>query len=62
MKVFTKFWRSDKSISMNPNGMGLKLYLAREIIHRHKGKIYLESDGKDTGSTFYIELPLVKKK
>jgi hypothetical protein len=31
------------------------------VIELHNGKIRVESDGDDKGSTFYIELPLVKE-
>lgn len=61
MKIFNKFYRSKEAILMNPNGMGLKLYLSKTIIKRHKGEIYLESNGKDRGTTAYIKLPLNKK-
>lgn len=62
MKIFNKFYRSKEAILMNPNGMGLKLYLSKAIIKRHRGEIYLESEGKDKGSVAYIKLPLEKKK
>lgn len=58
MRIFDRFYRSKQAVLMNPDGMGLKLYLSRSIIRRHGGKIYAESKGKDKGSTFYMELPL----
>lgn len=61
-KVFQKFYRIyDKDIP-NVKGTGLGLYWAREIIKTHKGKISVHSDGKGKGTTFRIELPVVKKK
>lgn len=62
MRIFSRFYRSKKAVLMNPDGMGLKLYLSRQIIRRHKGKIYVNSKGKDKGSTFFIELPFIKKR
>jgi PAS domain S-box-containing protein len=54
--IFERFHRAenfDRSIS----GLGIGLYLAREIILRHGGSIWAESqEGK--GSTFSVELPL----
>lgn len=58
MRIFSKFYRSKKAILMNPDGMGLKLYLSKQIIRRHNGKLGAFSLGRDKGSTFYMKLPL----
>ncbi|ETB63853.1 MAG: Signal transduction histidine kinase [Parcubacteria bacterium RAAC4_OD1_1] len=58
--LFSKFYRGKRAKLMNTDGMGLKLYLSKEIIKRHKGKIYAKSKGKDMGSTFFIEIPFAK--
>jgi signal transduction histidine kinase len=42
-------------------GSGFGLYFANMVIGLHNGNIRVESDGEDKGSTFYIELPLVKE-
>lgn len=62
MRLFSRFFRTKNGVLMNPDGMGLKLYLSRQIIKRHKGRIYATSKGKDKGSTFFVELPFIKKK
>lgn len=52
-KIFERFERA----STNASGLGLGLYITRQIIELHKGKIRAESElGK--GSCFIIELPL----
>lgn len=56
-KMFSKFFRTRKSTLMNPDGVGLKLYLSEKIVARHKGKLYAKSKGHDKGATFFIELP-----
>jgi signal transduction histidine kinase len=39
-------------------GAGLGLSLCKSIIEAHHGKIWVESEGNNKGSQFYIELPL----
>lgn len=56
--LFQKFARGNGS-RMNTSGSGLGLYLGREIMKAHKGKIYIESPGPDKGSTFSFELDAV---
>jgi two-component system sensor histidine kinase VicK len=58
-KVFQRFYRAESEHIKTVSGFGIGLYLASEIIQRHKGKIWVESDG-ETGSVFYFSLPLSK--
>ena len=61
-KIFQKFHRIyDKDIP-NVKGTGLGLYVVREIIKNHKGKIYAFSNGKGKGANFKIELPIYIEK
>jgi len=58
-KLFAKFARASNATAMYTDGSGLGLFIVKEIIEGHKGKVWVESEmGK--GSTFYISLPLVK--
>jgi two-component system, OmpR family, phosphate regulon sensor histidine kinase PhoR len=60
-KVFDKFHRIYDSSIPNVKGTGLGLYLVREIIRQHGGKITLSSYGKNTGATFRIRLPVYRE-
>jgi len=58
MKIFSRFYRGKKAALAYPDGMGLRLYLSKQIITLHRGKIYAKSKGRDKGAVFFIELPL----
>lgn len=58
IRIFSKFYRNKRAILMNPDGIGLKLYLSKKIIKRHKGQIYVKSKGLNKGTTFFVDLPL----
>ena len=57
-KVFGKFYRVQNKETQNIEGAGLGLYLTREIVKNHKGKIKATSEGQGKGSTFTVSLPI----
>lgn len=57
--LFEKFVRARGASGVNVNGTGLGLYVARQMVEAHKGKIWAESEGKGKGSTFIVELPTI---
>jgi PAS domain S-box-containing protein len=59
-RIFEQFYRViDKDEKTFP-GMGIGLHLSQEIINRHGGEIWVESE-KGIGSTFSFSLPLLNK-
>ncbi|TZF83105.1 PAS domain S-box protein [Pedobacter sp. BS3] len=53
--IFSRFYRVENS-NATVSGLGIGLYLSHEIIERHQGRIWVESElGK--GSTFWFALP-----
>ena len=58
--LFSKFVRARGANKINTSGTGLGLYVAKQMVEAHKGKIWAESKGKGTGSKFIVELPLKK--
>ena len=57
--LFQKFARGDGA-RLNTTGSGLGLYLAKEIIEAHKGRVWVESEGVNKGSSFFMELDATK--
>jgi signal transduction histidine kinase len=56
--LFNKtFERGQEAQQVFVTGRGIGLFVAKEIITAHNGKIWAESAGEGQGSTFYIELP-----
>lgn len=56
-QVFEQFFRVAGTREETFPGLGLGLYVSAEIIQRHGGKIWVESE-KGSGSTFCFTLPL----
>jgi len=55
--IFERLYQDPNSVDGNRNGLGLGLYIAKEVIERHGGKIWLASE-PGQGSTFSFTLPL----
>ena len=59
--LFDKFSRGTGTALVHTEGTGLGLYVAKQMINLHKGKIWAKSKGKGKGSEFYFTLPVVSK-
>lgn len=55
-RIFDRYYRSESEHTRNISGFGVGLYLSAEIVRRHNGRIWVESE-KGKGSTFYFTLP-----
>ena len=56
--IFERFYRIHNTASQHFSGIGLGLYVAKAIIDRHGGHIWLSSN-QGTGSVFHFTLPRV---
>jgi signal transduction histidine kinase len=54
-KIFSRFYRVEGTGSTF-SGLGIGLYISKDIILKHNGRIWVESESGH-GSTFYFELP-----
>jgi len=55
--IFGLFYQAEDPVSRKSGGMGLGLFISREIVTRHGGRIWAES-APQQGSTFSVSLPL----
>jgi two-component system CheB/CheR fusion protein len=56
-KIFDRLYQVTDPEEKTYPGLGLGLYISKEIIERHNGKIWVESEGKGKGAIFIFTLP-----
>jgi signal transduction histidine kinase len=55
--LFTEGGHGAESLKINVDSTGFGLYIVKNIIEAHGGKVWAESEGAGKGSTFIVELP-----
>jgi len=58
-KIFNAFEQGQTSITRRFGGLGLGLAISKAMVDAHRGKIRVESPGKDKGATFVVRLKTV---
>ncbi|MEX2045980.1 MAG: hybrid sensor histidine kinase/response regulator [Chloroflexota bacterium] len=56
-KIFGLFYRSPDPRADHVGGLGLGLYISREIVSQHHGRLWAERNA-EAGTTFHVTLPL----
>ncbi len=57
-KIFARFYQADATSRRPYAGVGLGLFICRQIIKAHNGRIWAENR-PEGGSAFTFELPLI---
>lgn len=55
--LFSKFFRDKQAKSVHTEGAGIGLFIVKNIIEHHGGKVGYSTDGGNKGSTFFFTLP-----
>src|SRR5256886_4137456 len=58
-QIFNAFEQGQTSITRRFGGLGLGLAISKAMVDAHRGKIRVESPGRDKGATFIVELKTV---
>lgn len=60
-RVFNRFFRASTAVKTETEGTGLGLFLVKNIIEAHGGKIWFKTI-ENKGSTFFFALPIARRK
>lgn len=58
-QVFERFRQAESSTARSASGLGLGLFIARQLIEAQGGSIRAESGGPGAGATFTVRLPVI---
>ena len=56
-RCFSRFGKFEREGDVIAEGSGVGLYMVHELANHHNGKVWVESEGRDKGSKFFVEFP-----
>ena len=60
-KIFDRLYQEERALATNRKGLGLGLHITKELVSRHGGRIWVESE-PNKGSAFHFTLPVFSLK
>ncbi|WOB10714.1 diguanylate cyclase domain-containing protein [Piscinibacter gummiphilus] len=58
--IFDLFTQEPRAVGMNSGGLGLGLWVVRDLVHAHGGTVTARSEGHLMGSEFRVSLPVAR--
>ena len=55
--IFSRFFRASNAQTLHEEGSGVGLFMSKNIVEKHGGKMWFESN-EGEGSTFFLRLPV----
>jgi signal transduction histidine kinase len=55
-KIFQRFYRAGRDVQRKAAGLGLGLFIVRNLVRRHGGRVVANSEGSGRGSRFVVSL------
>jgi len=56
-KIFQRFYRVGRDVQRTASGLGLGLFIVRNLVRRQRGRVVARSEGSGKGSRFVVTLP-----
>jgi signal transduction histidine kinase len=57
--VFDRFRQAERVANRRHTGLGLGLAIVKHLVEAHGGSVEAQSEGRGSGATFVVRLPLV---
>jgi PAS domain S-box-containing protein len=57
-RLFELFAQADRTLAHSQGGLGIGLSLVRMLVELHGGQVSMQSEGRGSGSTFEVRIPL----